>query len=482
MIAEGIFSREEMIARPQLADAIRLALERHPRQPDETEYAHRLRVRAYVEAVMGGSAWQEDAAPVKGEAAGIVLTAASSIHPTRVRWILRDRIPLGELSLVVGIPGDGKSTFLLDCGARASRGTLVGDCENTPVAVAVATAEDALAEVAVPRLIAAGADLTRVHFVQLKRDGATGALVLTGNVLAELGRLVVTAGVRLLVLDPLVALLPGGVDTHRDGAVRQVLAPLARLAEDAQLAVAAVVHLNKSQVQEVLARVSGSIGFVGAARSVLLVGRDPEDRDGPTRILAHPKCNVGREATSRRFMIVGHDIEHDGTLIATSRLEWGEDAPDVRARDLIVPESDEGRSALEEAIAFLGNLLATQAAVDNGVDAPTIYRDARKHGITDATLRRAKSRLGVLSRHRGAADGKSGGSWYWHLPSDRARCSTSESEHLAPEAVGNGVATTQCGEAFSMAGKVLKGKMPTVDEHLAPSLAPGLFDDDEAAV
>lgn len=471
MIAEGIFSREEIIARPQLVDAIRVALERQPRQPDEADHAHRLRVRTYVEAVMEGSAWQVNAAAVRSEPAGVVLTAASSIHPERVRWMVRDRLPLGAPSLVVGIPGEGKSTYLLDCAARASRGTLDGDCHGTPVAVAIATAEDGLAEVAVPRLTAAGADLSLVRFVRVQRDGTTGALMLTPEVLAALGRKLRDADVRLLILDPLVAFLPGKIDTHRDGAVRQVLAPLARLAEELLLALAAVVHLNKSQVQEVLARVSGSVGFVGAARSVLLVGRDPDDRDGPTRILAHAKCNLGPLAPSRRFTIAGHEIVNEqGEPIPTSRLTWGADAPGVLARDLIVPESPDGRSILDEAVAFLDKLLS---GAPTGMQVPAIFGHARKHGIADATLRRAKQQLKVVSRH----DGKSGG-WFWHLP-DEARRSTSEFERLAPETGGNCDATTHRDEAFSMPGKMLKAKVSTVDEHLAPA---GFFDDDEAAI
>ena len=53
-------------------------------------------------------------------------------------------MPLGAVSLLVGIPGLGKSTLLTELAARLSRGQLEGDLYETPATVAIATVEDAL--------------------------------------------------------------------------------------------------------------------------------------------------------------------------------------------------------------------------------------------------------------------------------------------------------------------------------------------------
>jgi hypothetical protein len=361
---------------------------------------------------------------------GIRLRRASTITPEAVRWVYDDRIPLGAPSLLVGTPGEGKSTLLIDYAARLTRGTLPGDYYGRPVAVAIATAEDAIAQVVVPRLMAAGANRDLVHLVTVQHDGATGALSLTPGVIADLGRLVRDAGVRMLGLDPLVAFLPGKIDTHRDAAVRQILAPLARLAEDAPLALVAVIHLNKSQVQEVLYRVCGSIGFVGAARSVLLVGHDPEAPDGPTRIVAHAKCNLGPLAPSQRFTIEGHDVTHGDLVIRTSRIIHGDDAPTVAARDLLGTADD--HSALDDATEYLDALLGESPT---GIEATAAFRSARRHGIADKTLRRAKSQLGVVSRHHAAGPDGTPARWSWHRAEtdpEGARWPTIEFGHLAP--------------------------------------------------
>ena len=232
-------------------EATNRALDRYPPLPADAPEAERLararEISAYRDALMSGWTDEEhqrrmeairngntgatsgtdgrhpedhdqaggtsDASGGAADASGVVLTPAATIRPAPIAWFMRDRLPMGALSLVVGIPGEGKSTFLVDCAARASRGTLEGDFHGKPVAVALATAEDALAEVMVPRLTAAGANLELVKFVQVKRDGTTGNLVLTSEAIAKLEQLVQREQIRFLVLDPVVALFPGKIDT-----------------------------------------------------------------------------------------------------------------------------------------------------------------------------------------------------------------------------------------------------------------------------
>ncbi len=101
----------------------------------------------------------------------IVLVTAASVKPELVRWADAQRIPLGMLSLLVGQGGLGKSLLVDRLAAGWSRGTVPGDLYGTPVDVAIASAEDHRQAVIVPRLMAAGADLSRVHFIEHHIDG-----------------------------------------------------------------------------------------------------------------------------------------------------------------------------------------------------------------------------------------------------------------------------------------------------------------------
>jgi AAA domain len=100
--------------------------------------------------------------------------------------------------------------------------------------VLVVTFEDLVAETVVPRLIAAGADLSRVRTIEVEHDGDRDLVSLPDDV-AGIEEAAVEHGVRLLIVDPLMAALTGGTDSHRDSQVRRVLAPLAKLAERTDL-------------------------------------------------------------------------------------------------------------------------------------------------------------------------------------------------------------------------------------------------------
>lgn len=171
---------------------------------------------------------------------------ASSIEPERIDWLWPGFVPFGMTTVAAGFPGVGKSTILTDLAARTSkegRGVLV------------VTAEDHLTAVVRPRLEAAGADLELVRVF-------TDSLTLPDG-LAVLREQIEKHEIGLVTLDPLVAFIGEGVNTHRDHHVRRVLAPLAELAEESGTAVVVVIHTNKGMDSNPLMRISGSIGVHG---------------------------------------------------------------------------------------------------------------------------------------------------------------------------------------------------------------------------
>src|SRR5205823_14897029 len=131
------------------------------------------------------------------------------------------------------------------------------------------SAEDSPEHTLVPRLIAAGADLGRVSFFTVRRDGLDDGMTLPDD-LPALREAIIETGARIVIVDPLMAHVSGAVDSHRDHDVRRVLAPLARLADDLGIAVIVIAHLNKSEAGDVFRRVGASIGLTAAVRSILV--------------------------------------------------------------------------------------------------------------------------------------------------------------------------------------------------------------------
>ena len=169
-----------------------------------------------------------------GKGRRLVLTDLAAVRPQPVRWLWQDRIPLGVPSLLGGKPKLGKSTLAYDLAAKVTTGTLDGDLAGEPSNVLVVTFEDLVAETVVPRLMAAGADVTKVRTIEVEHDGEHDLVSLPDDV-SGIEAAALEHGVRLLIVDPLMAALTGGTDSHRDSQVRRVLAPLAKLAERNEL-------------------------------------------------------------------------------------------------------------------------------------------------------------------------------------------------------------------------------------------------------
>jgi AAA domain len=304
----------------------------------------------------------------------------SDIVPMNVRWLWHDRVPFGMTTVMGGPPGAGKSTILYDLAARTSR-------EGS--AVLVITAEDHHAAVVRPRLEAASA---RLDMIQVRTDPIE--LPADVDVIKAYAHEVRAA---LVIIDPLVAFIGDDVNTHRDHHVRRVLAPLGEMAEATDTALVVVIHTNKGTAGDPLMRISGSIGFTGAARSVLVAVQDPND---DTRcILAVVKSNLARFPTPQAYRI---EDASAGT-ITTSRIRWLGDAPEVDVHELLaVPDRRE--RPRDEAAAFL-----------IGAGVRTIARPAREleaaaaaAGINVRTLRRAREEAGI-ERWKASMEG----GWMW---------------------------------------------------------------------
>jgi putative DNA primase/helicase len=326
----------------------------------------------------------------------------ADVEPRPIEWLWPQRIALGRLSLLVGMPGAGKSFLTCDMAARISTGSAWPD--GTPCSrgsVLLVTAEDDPGDTIRPRLDAHGADPSRVYrLAGLHRELFDGTEAEGIYTLADIGALDATltrlGDCRLVVIDPIGSFLGGKTDANRDNEVRGQLEPVARLAEAFGCAVLVVAHRRKSAGAVADDTVMGSRGFTAVARAVWHLTRDPQSRE--RRLLLPGKMNLSAEQGGLAFMISRE----------AAALRWESDPVDMSADDALAQEQGERRevSALDEAVAWLSAALA-----DSPRPGKEVKAEAERDGITGRTLERARVKLRVI-----VGPIVFGGTWMWKLP------------------------------------------------------------------
>lgn len=339
------------------------------------------------------------------------LVTAADVVERRVEWLWGRRIPLGMITFLDGDPGLGKSVLNSDLAARVSRGLPMPfelPPGRPPADVIFMASEDVIATTAVPRLRVANADLSRVHYIESMPTPADpdAPPALDPDRLQQLEEVIAEKRARLVVIDPLFNHLPSGVDANKDQDVRTVLKPLAAMADRYDCAIVIVRHLKKG-AGSALTRGSGSIGLAAAARSVLLLAKNPQDPSSPL-YLAQTKSSVGERATTVEGRLVAGDD--------APKFQWHSEAANVTADDLAkLPEAstasqdndaDDGLSEREACEKLIRALLAEGPMLSKEFESD--LREAT--GASKTTIKRARNVVGVVARKR------STGEWEVQLP------------------------------------------------------------------
>lgn len=325
------------------------------------------------------------------------LVSALGIKARAVPWLWEPYVPQGMITLLVGDPGLGKSMLTVRLAALVTRGDLGG----SPTPAVLASAEDSWAHTIVPRLEAAGADMSKIFIPQLGDPDFPRGPLLPDDV-SMLSTVMQEHGAGLLVIDPLVAHLGNQTDSHNDKSTRSAIAPLHKLAEQTGAAVIGVMHLNKTQVDDVVRRVGGSVGFVGLARSIVLWTRDPEDEDETSaeRVMTHAKCNVAPLGPSVKYQI---EEQRNGEIVTARVVPTGE--AKVSARQALAGRNGTKRNSAKTW------LEATLTA--GAVSVSELQELAAAEGYSWGTVRNAKKELPIVARRVGGV-GKEG-HWVWTL-------------------------------------------------------------------
>jgi hypothetical protein len=328
----------------------------------------------------------------------------------------------GALELLAGAPTVGKSQIQCQYVACATTGR---DWPNgapgiIPCRVIMLTAEDNTDDTLVPRLVAAGADLSRIKELKAIRRNGKEELFLLGEDLAALEQMINDWGdVGLVTIDPITAYMGHAkhFDSHRATDVRSQLSPLKVLAERTGVAISAVTHPPKNVGQRALDHFIGSQAFIAAARlGHLCIEEMTEDTEGGVkqpsgRYLftdAKPSIKARQPTLTYRIGVVEtEDCDPDtDEPIEAPVIRW-EGESELSADEAIAasrPTKTRGPSAQ----GFLNDILAGGRVLQK-----TVIERGASHGFSYKQLWRAKDALGVVDfREKGVQAGPS----YWALP------------------------------------------------------------------
>ena len=193
-------------------------------------------------------------------------------------------------------------------------------------------------------------------------------------------------GAKLLVLDPIQSFIGNNVDMNRANSIRPLMTKLKETAQKTGCAIVLIGHLNKNNSGKANYRGLGSIDISAASRSVLLIGKDPQNPQN--RYLIQQKNNLAPVGDTLMFRLVCDSVC------------WINKC-DMTAEELLSGNCT--RSKSDEAVDLLQELLEEGPCLANEA-----FAYAQKQGISKKTLKNAKSILPIHSRK--TVDG-----WVWEI-------------------------------------------------------------------
>jgi len=316
---------------------------------------------------------------------GLKVTKMSDVTAEDVQWLWSGWLAVGKCHLMVGQPDIGKSFVSTSFASTITIGGKFPDGSRCPTTgeVLFLAGEDGKADTIRPRLDAHGADASKVFVIdgQQIQDGE-GKVIERGIRLdvdiADIDQFLADhPDVRVWFIDPISEFL-GRADSHKDADVRQILGPLAGLAEKYRVAIVYITHFNKSNVGPALYHAMGSLAFAAQVRVAFGFIRDYENED---RVLVLPlKNNIHRKVPGRVYRLID------------DRVEWEPDGIHVTADEALDPPKQARGDKLAEVVECLKQRLSAGC-----VDADTLDQDALDAGISKSTLQRARKVIGVVS-------------------------------------------------------------------------------------
>jgi hypothetical protein len=353
----------------------------------------------------------------------VVVTDASSIEMEEMLWLWPNRIPEGAITWIMGQPNNAKSLLTIEIAKCATTGTdwpdgtpnTMGKCK-----VLMYCGEDSLSKVVIPRLKAAGADLSpgmigfmdRKSFRTIAGDNSPEKRPL--DLGEDLDTLLELAkkhpDVRMIVVDPITGVF-GNKSINKNEEANPILEKLIDFCETTGIAFVGVTHVPKRSTNSAIEKIAGGSAVGGSAKSAFMLSRDPDSDDVHNHLLTMVKWNYTGEASGMKYSTVPAEVEHKGKKLKIAKIVWGE-STDMIADDVLVAQNskkDDRDRQQDKCDAWLSAYLG-----DTPRKSKDVYTAAEAQGYGSSTVKRSLENLN--GRHIDGRKIDKGLGWWMALP------------------------------------------------------------------
>lgn len=326
------------------------------------------------------------------------------VEPEPIKWLWPDRFQSDAVNTLVGNQEVGKSTLALYTAAKVVAGGfwpyLPEDAIETGSVIILST-EDNIAQIIKPKLVALAQDLkplpgNRIVTIAGIREIRKGKEMKErgfNNLTTDWGVLVdavnQVGNVRLIIIDPITD-YAGGKKENSNAEVREYLGKLKLLAENMNLAIIGLSHLNKDAQKAAVHRTLGSVAWTALPRAAWLVEYDPEDAE--RRCLLKIKCNGAVKPLNAAFRLRSVPVVMRGKSYGYPVCDFEAEPISITAEEILNLDSRRRKQTKQdEAVEWLELFLGQGAKLTS-----EIIPAAAKAGHSRSTLYRAKDRIPKL--------------------------------------------------------------------------------------
>lgn len=308
-----------------------------------------------------------------------------------IDWLWRPYLARGEISILEGDPGLGKSYLAQMIAGSISTGRRIpSPVKGHPIAsgpIVYFDIENSAGSVTKPRLIWNGFTDFSGNYNVVQQAFSIDDEDSMDFIYEELEKIKPV----LIVFDTLNTYI-GRADTHKGSEVTQAFNIFGMLARDFKASVLILRHLVKGSGPAIY-KGQGSMSMIGRARVTMAVGCDPDDFD--TRGMAIVKTNIGTIPPAMMFRIEGHGKGDESKFTWDGYRQLTADQLVVAAHEARMTGNKVGNS-IQDAMEFL------EAQITNTpVDAQKLYRMAEKRSISGKMLDRASTKMNVQKKTKG---------------------------------------------------------------------------------